>query len=62
VGVWEKGDGVENDVGDGVEEAETEASEVDELGQVRHVVEGQPPESLNVVVDEEVAESLLSGG
>jgi hypothetical protein len=44
----EAGDGVDNDVAHGFEEAETEASKVDELSQVRHVVEGQPPKSLNV--------------
>jgi hypothetical protein len=62
--VWKEGEGVEDDVGDGVEEAEAEASAVDEIGHVdaiRHAFDGQPPESFLVVVEEDVAEGLGRG-
>jgi hypothetical protein len=62
---WKEGEGVEDDVGGRVEEADAQASAVDEIGEVdaiRHVLDGQPPERFLVVVEEEVGEGLVRGG
>ncbi|KAI5001947.1 hypothetical protein ZWY2020_026597 [Hordeum vulgare] len=56
--------GIKEDVGNGVEKAEAEATVVDKLGQVetvRHVLDGKSSEHL-VVADEDDAQSLERGG
>jgi hypothetical protein len=54
----EEGEGIEDDVGDRVEEAEAQAAGGKAADEVRHGLAGQPMEGLLVEGDDEVVDGL----